>query len=126
MNIKLILISALIALSSSLLALQHGQLSGQQTAKAKTVKGVQVATVLVADGKYTPSVIQVKKGVPVAITFKGGKHMGCGSTIEFKTLKQLKSVKEGQSVVFQFTPSKAGEIKFACSMDMIRGKVIVK
>jgi plastocyanin domain-containing protein len=93
---------------------------------AQESKGVQKATVLVQDGKYTPSTIEVKKGTPVQITFKGGKKMGCGATIEFKSLKQTKTVKEGKTVAFSFTPSSAGEVKFACSMDMIRGKVVVK
>lgn len=93
---------------------------------AQESKGVQKATVTVQDGKYSPSTIEVKKGKSVQITFKGGMNMGCGATIEFKSLKQTKTVKEGKTVTFSFTPSSAGEIKFACSMDMIRGKVVVK
>ena len=93
---------------------------------AQESRGVQKATVTVQDGKYSPSTIEVKKGKPVQITFKGGKNMGCGAIIEFKTLKQTKTVAEGKSVTFSFTPTSVGEIKFACSMDMIRGKVVVK
>ena len=93
---------------------------------AQESRGVQKATVTVQDGKYSPSTIEVKKGKPVQITFKGGKNMGCGATIEFKTLKQTKTVTKGKSVTFSFTPTSVGEIKFACSMDMIRGKVVVK
>ena len=63
---------------------------------------------------------------PVAITFKGGAKIGCGSTIEFKSLKMKQSVKQGQSVTFKFTPAKTGEIAFACPMNMYRGKVVVK
>jgi plastocyanin domain-containing protein len=29
-------------------------------------------------------------------------------------------------VVVEFTPSKTGEFKFACGMDMLRGKIIVQ
>ena len=93
---------------------------------AKLVKGVQTITVTVAEGKYTPSLISAVKGKPLAITFKGGKHMGCGSEIEFASLNMKKTVKEGQSVVFKFTPKKAGDIEFACSMHMYVGKIVVK
>jgi len=31
----------------------------------------------------------------------------------------------GETVVVEFTPTEAGEIAFACGMDMLRGKVIV-
>lgn len=105
---------------------QHGQTKNDKPVPAKEVKGVQTLTVTIADGKYSPALISVKKGKPVALTFKGGKDMGCGSTVEFKSLKQKQSVKEGKTVVFKFTPKEAGEIKFACSMDMIQGKVVVK
>lgn len=108
------------------MAVQHDQHHKAEPVPAKEVKGVQKLTVSVADGKYSPSVISVKKGKPVELTFKGGKNMGCGSTIEFKSLKQKQTVKEGKTVVFKFTPKQAGDIKFACSMDMIQGKVVVK
>lgn len=113
---------AVAALMSPALAFQHDA----ATVSAKTVKGVQSVTVMVTSGKYSPSVISVKKGVPVAITFKGGAKIGCGSTIEFKSLKMKQSVKQGQSVTFKFTPANTGEIAFACPMNMYRGKVVVK
>lgn len=93
---------------------------------AKEKGGVQKATVVIDNGKYTPSAISVKKDKPVEITFKGGKNMGCGSTVVFKTLKQTKTVETGKTVTFKFTPKKAGDVPFTCSMDMFQGKVIVK
>lgn len=105
--------------------MQH---SDQQTDKpvvAKLVKGVQVATVTVDRG-YTPSAIQVKKGTPVELTFKGGKNIGCGGTVVFKSLKISKDVATGKSTAIKFTPKDAGEIPFTCGMGMMKGKVIVK
>ena len=112
--------------STSALAFQHEGHHQDASVLAKTVKGVQTVTVTVSEGKYNPAAIAVKKGVPVAITFKGGAKMGCGSTIEFKSLKQKRTVKEGQSVTFKFTPDKAGDIAFACPMEMYHGTVVVK
>lgn len=127
---------ALVSLAASALAIQsgghavgccgQGEPNSAALQVAQQTKDVQKATVTVQDGKYSPSTIQVKKGKKVILTFKGGKNMGCGSTIEFKSLNQTKTVKEGGTVTFTFTPNTAGEIKFACSMDMIRGKVVVK
>jgi len=98
----------------------------EKPAPAKLVKGVQTITVTVAEGRYTPSLISAVKGKPLAITFKGGKSIGCGAGIEFPSLKKKLTVKEGQSVVFKFTPQKEGEVEFACSMHMYVGKVVVK
>lgn len=113
-------------MSTTAFAFQHEGHHQDAPVPAKTVKGVQTLTVTVAEGKYTPSAISVKKGVPVAITFKGGAKMGCGATIEFKSLKQKQTVKQGQTVTFKFTPDKAGEVMFACPMGMYNGKVVVK
>ncbi len=128
MNIRTISIIAIALAATSVLAFQqkHNTTKADAPVEAKLVKGVQVATVTVGDGKYTPSVIKVKKGTPVAITFVGGKHIGCGSTIEVKSLKQKLSVKEGGKAVLKFKPDKAGEIAFACPMNMYKGKFIVK
>lgn len=119
-------ILAISALGASALAGQHEHTQHQGPVPAKLVHGVQTATITIAEGKYTPSTISVKKGVPVALTFKGGKKMGCGSIVEFKSLKMKQTVKEGKTVVFKFTPNKAGEVLFACSMNMYKGKVVVK
>lgn len=122
----MLLLAATLAASSLALALQHEAHHPQPPTPAKEVKGVQTITVTVADGKYAPSTIAVKKGKPVAITFKGGKHMGCGSTVQFKSLKMKQTLKEGQTVVFKFKPDKAGDVAFACPMGMYKGKVVVK
>lgn len=91
---------------------------------AKQLKGRQIATVTI-NGGYSPAAVAVKQGKPVELTFTGGKNIGCGGTVVFKTLKISKEVATGESVVIKFTPKKKGEIPFTCGMGMLRGKVIV-
>ena len=93
--------------------------------QAKQLNDKQTATVTVDNG-YSPAVIEVKLGKPVELTFTGGKNIGCGGTVVFKSLKVNKDVATGKSVVFKFTPTKKGEIPFTCSMGMLQGKVVVK
>lgn len=112
--------------STTMFAAQNEGRRNDTPTPAPIVKGVQTLTVTVSAGKYSPSVISVKRGKPVALVFRGGKNMGCGSTIVFRSLKQKRTVKEGQTVVFKWTPTKAGVVAFACPMDMYKGKVIVK
>lgn len=100
--------------------------SGNETANASTEGGVQKATVLIEDAKYNPATVRVKKGQPVELTFTGGKELGCGGTVVFKSLNQTKKVETGKSVTFAFTPDKAGDIRFTCDMDMFDGKVVVE
>lgn len=91
-----------------------------------TADGIQKATITIEGGKYTPNLITVEHGKPVELTFKGGKELGCGGTVVFKSLNQSKEVESGKSVTFAFTPDKKGEIPFTCGMDMYDGKVVVK
>jgi Cu+-exporting ATPase len=108
---------------AGMMAMQPGQDSEKSTS-AKQSKGVQKATITINNG-YSPSSIKVKKGSPVELTFVGGKNIGCGGTVVFKSLKISKSVAVGKSVVIKFTPTKKGEIPFTCGMGMLSGKVVV-
>lgn len=89
-------------------------------------EGVQKATITIDGGKYTPSVVSVEKGKPVELTFAGGKELGCGGTVVFKSLNMSKDVESGKTVTFTFTPQEAGDIPFTCGMGMYDGKVVVK
>ncbi len=93
---------------------------------AKVVKGVQTATVTVTGGKYEPSAINLKKGMPAEIAFKLGANPGCGDVLVIKDLKLKKELREGKPEVVKFTPKKAGTIDFTCGMGMFRGKLLVK
>ncbi len=89
-------------------------------------EGIQKATITIEGGKYNPSVVSVEKGKPVELTFAGGKELGCGGTVVFKSLNMSKDVESGKTVTFNFTPDKEGEIPFTCGMGMYDGKVVVK
>ena len=96
-----------------------------KTVTAKQLKDKQTALILI-NGGYTPGQITVRQGKPVELTFTGGKNLGCGGTVVFRSLKISKDVAVGKSVVIKFTPKAKGEIPFTCSMGMLSGKVIVK
>lgn len=107
-------------------AIQHESHHADKPVVAKIVKGVQKATITIENGAYKPAAIQVQKGKPVELTLKGGENLGCAGTVVFKSLKIQRSVSSGKSVVVKFTPKAAGEIPFTCSMEMARGKILVK
>lgn len=129
MTLKFVGIAALVAVV--LAAIGCAQKTDAPTdastvSQTTTTDGVQKATITIDGGKYSPSTVSVEKGKPVELTFTGGKELGCGGTIVFKSLNQTKDVKSGESVTFAFTPDKAGDIPFTCGMDMYDGKVVVK
>jgi plastocyanin domain-containing protein len=105
---------------------QRGAHRPGTVAHAQSVKGVQKATVTVANGTYNPATINVAKGKPVELTFKLGDRPGCGTVLVIKDLKVNKELQVGKSEVVKFTPTKAGSIGFTCGMGMFKGTIVVK
>ena len=68
-----------------MMAMQTGSKT-DKSATAKQSKKVQKATITINNG-YSPSSIKVKHGIPVELTYVGGKNIGCGGTVVFKSLK---------------------------------------
>jgi len=81
--------------------------------------------VTVSASGYTPDSISVKKGQPVKLAFYRPDAAGCGSEVVFSKQNITKKLPVGETVLVEFTPTEAGEITFACGMDMMRGKVMV-
>jgi plastocyanin domain-containing protein len=108
-----------------MMSMQHDAHHPAKAVQAKQLEHKQTATVVINNG-YSPSVIEVKKGKPVELTFTGGKNIGCGNKVVFKTLKLNGECATGKSVTLKFTPTKKGEIPFTCGMGMLKGKVVVR
>lgn len=83
----------------------------------------------VTDAGYSPKNVVVPRGVPVvlSITRKAGKT--CATDIHF-VLPDGTRVDEqlplGKTVEIPLTIDRAGTIRYACGMDMIRGTLEVK
>ena len=100
--------------------------SGEQMAEVKTanVPGGAVKVTVSGDG-YEPSSIPVKKGQPVKLAFYRADAGNCGGEVVFAKQNIKKKLPVGETVLVEFTPTDAGEIAFACGMDMMRGKLVV-
>lgn len=96
---------------------------------AKQVKAVNVPAgatkITVSSNGYEPSSIPVVKGQPVKLAFYRADSENCGGEVVFTKQKIRKKLPVGETVLVEFTPTEAGEIAFACGMDMLRGKLVV-
>ncbi len=81
--------------------------------------------ITVSSNGYDPSSISVVKGQPVKLAFYRADSNNCGGEVIFAKQKIKKKLPVGETVLVEFTPNEAGEIAFACGMDMLRGKLIV-
>lgn len=96
---------------------------------AKQVKAANVpegaTKIAVSSNGYEPSSIPVVKGQPVKLAFYRADSENCGGEVVFAKQNIRKKLPVGETVLVEFTPTEAGEIAFACGMDMLRGKLIV-
>lgn len=81
--------------------------------------------VTVSSNGYEPSSISVIKGQSVKLAFYRADSNNCGGEVVFSKQKISKKLPVGETVLVEFTPAEAGELSFACGMDMMRGKVVV-
>jgi plastocyanin domain-containing protein len=82
--------------------------------------------ITVSNSGYEPSAIKVENGKPVKLAFYRKDKENCGDEIVLASLNIRKKLPVGQTVTVELTPKEAGEVTFACGMDMLRGKLIVQ
>ncbi|MDQ3129828.1 MAG: cupredoxin domain-containing protein [Acidobacteriota bacterium] len=97
--------------------------NSEPTRAANVPEGATKITVS-ASG-YEPASIPVKKGQPVKLAFYRADSNNCGGEVVFSKQNISKKLPVGETVLVEFTPTEAGEIGFACGMDMMRGKLVV-
>ncbi len=95
------------------------------TTKAGDDANAQVVKTTLDASSFNPSIIKIKKGVPVKWIINGDHTSSCTSKIIIPSLNIAQSISAGDNVV-TFTPDKVGEIPFSCWMGMVRGKFIVE
>ena len=92
---------------------------------ADVKEGVQEITLQMQRLGYEPSVLTLKKDVPVKLNLQADSDVGCTRAIVFPEFGINKVVQPGTSDVVEFTPQKEGQFYFSCSMGMVRGVVNV-
>ena len=93
---------------------------------ASTANGeVQHVKLSVSGGTYilTPSVL--KKGVPVQLEADLASMKGCSRSVVISEFNVRKYVQPGDNII-EFTPTKTGTIRIACSMNMYTGSFTVE
>jgi plastocyanin domain-containing protein len=87
--------------------------------------GIQEVEVVVQGG-YTPDRIEVQEGRPVRLTFVRRESNPCTEQVVFGDFGIARTLPEGERVAIEFTPDRAGEFTFHCSMNMVRGTLVVR
>lgn len=79
-----------------------------------TIEEVKEITVDGSDYSFSPTIIEVKKGTVIKLTFKNNKGFHDWVVDEF--MVRTKQLNAGQEETIQFTADKAGSFEFYCSV----------
>ncbi|HYN09785.1 MAG TPA: efflux RND transporter periplasmic adaptor subunit [Vicinamibacterales bacterium] len=75
---------------------------------------------------FVPARVTVAVGVPIDLVFTRRAEATCATEVVVPSMQVKKALPLNTPVVVRLTPTKSGEIAFACGMDMFRGTVVVR
>jgi len=87
--------------------------------------GVQEVRITVKGG-YTPDTIVVRAGTPVRLQFYRDETADCSERVVFEDFGIDAALPAFQTTAVEFTPEEAGEFRFRCGMNMLKGLLVVE
>ncbi len=104
----------------------HGAMKGGEAAAMPAKPGANGAVeISVTSDGWVPATIHVKQGQKVKLVVTRKTDKTCATEIVIKDAGINQKLPLNQPVVVEFTPKKAGTLRYACGMDMIAGQLIV-
>jgi plastocyanin domain-containing protein len=120
-----IMIVAVFAFTFAILVSDVGAQRASKTQK-RSIQKVQSVRINITERGYQPASFGLRKDIPARITFVRKTEDECGREIVIPAYNIRRELPVNKPVAVSFTPRKAGSFSFACGMDMMRGKVIVR
>ena len=103
--------------------------AGQAPSAIGTERGkesVQTAKIVIGAQGYEPPKIVLRAGLLARLTFLRTTDKTCGTEVVFPSLSIKRTLPLNEPVVIEFTPTKGGDVAFACGMNMLHGTVVVE
>jgi RND family efflux transporter MFP subunit len=94
--------------------------------EARTKEAVQSVRIVVGEDGYAPATVRLRKGIPARLTFVRKVEATCATDIKIPDFGIQRDLPLNEPVVISFTPDKTGEYGFACGMNMLRGRIVVR
>jgi len=82
-------------------------------------------TVEVTNEGFVPKEIPAKVGQPITLVVTRKTDLTCAKQIVFADLGIEKDLPMNEAVEVTVTPERQGELRFACDMDMVAGRLVV-
>src|SRR5882762_4692408 len=81
---------------------------------------------ITVEGGYTPNTISIPRGKTTKINFVRKDPSSCLEEVVLGDFKTRKFLPLNKKVTIEIKPLEAGEVSFACGMNMYHGKIIIK
>ncbi len=94
--------------------------------KSATPGGPQRVSIQVTDKGFQPAVVNVHAGSPVTLVVKRTESRTCATELVLKEHGINQPLPLNEEVEITFTPEHAGELTYACGMDMYHGTIRVQ
>ena len=75
---------------------------------------------------FVPALVKVKKGEPLTLVVTRRVQRTCATEIALAGTGIHKELPLDTPVTIAFTPTKTGEVKYACAMGMVGGVLVVE
>lgn len=86
----------------------------------------QTVNLSVTEKGFEPSSINVKPGVPVVLKVTRKTDATCATQVQIPSKKIKKELPLNKEVSIEIGKLEKGEIRFACGMNMLEGKIITR
>ena len=94
--------------------------------KARSESGVKPIEILVDNGVYSPSRIEVPVGRPIILRFLRKDASPCAEKVLFNDYDIAADLPVDEATDVVVIPKEPGEFEFTCQMQMYRGQLVVK
>jgi plastocyanin domain-containing protein len=94
--------------------------------RAHSESGVKPIEIIVDQGVYNPSRIEVPVGRPIILRFLRKDASPCAEKVLFNDFDIAADLPVGESTDVVILPKEPGEFEFTCQMQMYRGQLIAK
>jgi P-type Cu+ transporter len=98
---------------------------GPREARLAEVRDGVSEVEVVVKGGYSPSLIRVRRGVPLRIVFDRREAGDCSAQVTFPDFGIARSLPAFGRATVELTPTEAGRFGFACGMNMLHGTLVV-
>ena len=80
----------------------------------------------VTEQGFEPARVTLRAGVPARLIVTRTTDNTCGTEVVVPSLGVKRALPLNTPVTIEFTPAKAGDVAFACGMNMLKGAIVVQ